>query len=1070
MDLRDQLQSALGTAYTIERELGGGGMSRVFVATETALGRRVVLKVLAGDAAAGLSADRFRREIQLAAALQHPHIVPLLSAGTAGELLYYTMPFVEGESLRARLHRTGELPVDEAVRYLREVASALEYAHAHGVVHRDIKPDNVLVSNGYAVVADFGVAKAVSASATVGSAGLTSLGVAIGTPAYMAPEQAAGDPGTDHRADIYAFGVMAYELLSGQTPFSGRPTPSLLAAHATEMPDAIDRRRPSTSGPLALVIMRCLEKRPADRWQTAGELRRALDAVPIRSGEVTLSGGATAPVSSGGYATGPVSDVLMPALGGISLLRAFGLYAAAFLGVGALAFAATKFIGLPAWVFPGALVIMALGLPVVVLTALAHRPGLGTTVTPGGTVATSSSPTGTKLAVAARPHLTWRRAVMGGAASVGTFALVVAGYMALRALGIGPAGSLLAAGTVRERDKVLVTDFAVSGPDSSLGGVVSEALRTDLSQSSAVSLISSSSVREALQRMQRPPNTRVDLTLGRDLAAREGIKALVDGDISSVGTAFVLTLRLVSASTGDVLTSFRTSANGAGDVIAAVDVLSKKLRAKIGESLKSVQNSPPLERVSTASLPALQKYVQGVHAADNLDYEHAAPLLEEAIALDSGFAMAYRKLAVVLGNDLRDPARVQWALGRAYALRDRLTDLERALTTAYYFDQGTEHDVTKAIAAYESALAIDSTNYIALQNVANLYEEQRNYERAAQLRERRLADHPTDRLTLETYAQDLIALARDSAARAAIARYRAAYPGAPDGERLIANFYANIGRLDSLEVVMRALLAHSGSNLRSRRFAINHLSRLAAERGKMREFRTLRAAMAATLQADKRYDALLADQAYIASMEAWVLGNHEQAAKRLDSALKASPIERLDTLQRPYLAFSNAYALAGRPDRAKALLAEFERVTPGKTPWSGQENNYFGARASIAIAERRYTDAVTEERKADVGACTLCALPGLAYAYDLAGEPDSALVTFERYVNGRLYFRQQQDQQYLAGTFKRLGELYEAKGEKGKAAGMYARFVDLWKDADPELQPLVTEVRKRLTTLSRAEK
>ncbi|HXY31999.1 MAG TPA: serine/threonine-protein kinase, partial [Gemmatimonadaceae bacterium] len=280
-DLRSQLQTTLSGSYTLERELGGGGMSRVFVATETALNREVVLKVLPPDLAAGVSVERFRREIQLAAKLQHAHIVPLLSAGDVNGLPYFTMPLIEGESLRARLVRSGELSITEAVRLLREVASALSYAHSKGIVHRDIKPDNVLVSHGDAMVTDFGVAKALAASTTKadGAAGLTSLGVALGTPAYMAPEQAAADPSSDSRVDIYSFGAMAYEVLSGQAPFSGRSSSAMLAAQISETPEPLAKRRPSVPPALAALVMRCLEKRPADRPQTADELVHALDAL-----------------------------------------------------------------------------------------------------------------------------------------------------------------------------------------------------------------------------------------------------------------------------------------------------------------------------------------------------------------------------------------------------------------------------------------------------------------------------------------------------------------------------------------------------------------------------------------------------------------------------------------------------------------------------------------------------------------------------------------------------------------------------------------------------------------------
>ena len=284
-DLRDQLQHTLGASYTLQRELGGGGMSRVFVAEDTALGRSVVVKVLPPDMASGVSIERFKREISLAARLQHPHIVPLLSAGETDGLPYFTMPFVEGESLRARLARGEEISIQEVVHLLREVASALAYAHRKGVIHRDIKPENVLIAEQHAMVTDFGVAKAISAATQADEDGLTAVGVALGTPAYMAPEQVAGDPGADHRADIYAFGVLAYELLAGRTPFGGRAVQALMAAHVIETPEPVNRRRSGIPAELAALVMRCLEKRPDNRPHSAEDILRKLDEVPATQRE-----------------------------------------------------------------------------------------------------------------------------------------------------------------------------------------------------------------------------------------------------------------------------------------------------------------------------------------------------------------------------------------------------------------------------------------------------------------------------------------------------------------------------------------------------------------------------------------------------------------------------------------------------------------------------------------------------------------------------------------------------------------------------------------------------------------
>ena len=280
-DLRDRLQASLGESYRLERELGGGGMSRVFVAQDTRLGREVVVKVLSPDLAAGVNNDRFHREILVAAQLQHPQIVPVLAAGDTDGLPYFTMPYVAGESLRRRLDGGRPLPVVDAVAVLRDVARALAYAHAHGVVHRDIKPDNVLVAGGSAAVTDFGIAKALSSSRTFDGENLTRVGNSLGTPAYMAPEQVAADPNADHRIDIYSFGAMAYELLSGSPPFSGRPPHSVLSAHLTEQPAPLQTRAPEVPPALAALVMKCLAKNPADRPQTADEIVRALDRVDL---------------------------------------------------------------------------------------------------------------------------------------------------------------------------------------------------------------------------------------------------------------------------------------------------------------------------------------------------------------------------------------------------------------------------------------------------------------------------------------------------------------------------------------------------------------------------------------------------------------------------------------------------------------------------------------------------------------------------------------------------------------------------------------------------------------------
>lgn len=281
--LADALRAALGPAYDIESELSGGGMSRVFVATERALNRKVVVKVLPPDLAAGVNRERFRREIQLAAQLQHPHIVPLLAAGDTEGILYYTMPFIEGESLKHALaHGTRFMP-REAVGILLDVVDALAYAHARGVIHRDVKPANVLRSGVHALVADFGVAKALSAS--LPAVGMTTSGMAIGTPQYMAPEQLAGDPAADHRVDLYAVGLLGYELLTGAPTFAEHSPQATMAAQLTRSPAPLSLKRPDVPDALSRALMRCLAKDPNDRPSSAQELRVELEEIVMPSGD-----------------------------------------------------------------------------------------------------------------------------------------------------------------------------------------------------------------------------------------------------------------------------------------------------------------------------------------------------------------------------------------------------------------------------------------------------------------------------------------------------------------------------------------------------------------------------------------------------------------------------------------------------------------------------------------------------------------------------------------------------------------------------------------------------------------
>jgi tetratricopeptide (TPR) repeat protein len=1056
MELREKLQNQLGGAYQIERELGGGGMSRVFAATETAFGRRVVIKVLPAELGASVNVERFKREIQVAANLQHPHIVPVLTAGEMGDVPFYTMPYIDGQSLRARM-AAGPIPIDECVSLLRDVARALAYAHEHHVVHRDIKPDNVLISGASATVTDFGIAKAISAARaadTLDGTGaapgaLTQLGMSIGTPTYMAPEQAAADPSTDHRADIYSFGCMAYEMLAGRPPFADPSPHKLLAAHMGTTPQPVSDLRPDAPPALAEIVMQCLQKDPDARPQRAADIARVLDAV---------SSGATPSLASGSRPG--------------SFRRGAIIYVVAFAAVAILAKAAQVAFGVPDWAVPTTIAIMTAGIPLYLATAyvqrVSRRAAASTPRTPMG-IAVPPTTLAT-LAVRAGPYLSWQRMRGLMASALGSFALLVVVLMALRPLGLGPLKSLMASGQLHDRDRILIGDFTSTGSDTTLGSVIAEAVRADLGQSPVISVITPQAVAADLQLMQRAPNTRIDTAVARIVARREGAKAIVTGDVHSLANGgFVVTMRLVGADSGQNIASLSGSANGAKDLIPTIGGLTRSLRRQMGESLKHVQASAGLAQVTTASIEALEKYTEAQRAMTQGDADKAIPLFKEAVTIDTGFASAYRGLAVALSNRGLDREGQIAAIARAYADTARLPETERWLAVATYWTQGPHPNEAKAAEAYKSLLAIRPTQYAALNNLALLYANQRQFDSAAALLRRAVASNPaqvTSYSNLMTNEAELGAWSQVDSTTAVLLKVSGNNPRVAMAR---AQYLFARGQYDSTVAFMDSVSAANPTDdlVKAQRNGV--VGMVAMTRGQVAEGMRLLTLNSAYNLAHGNTQVALGAPIDSAIIAVWFLSDTAKALSIVQNALKRVPLTSFPPLDRPYVALAQAYALMGKPELAKSMLTEFDRISSAYTQEAASRTRHV-IQTSIAMSERRYLDAAHESEAADVGNCTICRLPATGLAFDLAQMPDSAIAAFTRYVGSTsILQRSQADRLFLAGSYKRLGELWEAKGDRAKAAHYYAKFLDLWKNADPALQPQVTDVRKRLARLSDVE-
>ncbi len=591
---------------------------------------------------------------------------------------------------------------------------------------------------------------------------------------------------------------------------------------------------------------------------------------------------------------------------------------------------------------------------------------------------------------------------------------------------------------------------------------MTEALRVDLSQSPVIRLMDASAVRQALQRMNRGPGTAVDVAVAREIAVREGGAAVVAGDVGILGTSYVVSARLLASADGTELLALRETAESDAALVNAVDRLSARLRERIGESLRTIRGSEPLQRVTTASLEALRLYSRAEQADDAGDPAQAMRLLEEAVAYDTGFAMAHRKLAVLLTNTLAQQSRVNAAATRAYRHRDRLPPLERYLTTAYYYDQ-VEPDPDRTIDAYRNALEIDPDDATALNNLSIQLDERREWVEAEALLRRAMASAPI----YQNYVNLLniqVKQGKWAAADSTMVAFETQFPGHPATAMVRILMHIAKRDFEASERETLALAETARGTAELQRFTGVWLMMLQLVRGKLAAAERYAAEAQAESEADGDLAYALAYALGRAVDDALFRGAPDAAVRGADEALARYPLEQMDPVDRPYRRIARVYAMAGRADRARQLRGQWEHALDESQRPAEERFRWEGM---IAMAEGRYRDAIAAYRAyhGEAG-CNVCGLHELGRAYDSAGEADSALAVYERAVT----LPDPQSLRYeawsLGSTYKRLGELYEACADREKALEYYDKFVELWNDADPELQPLVEDVRGRIARLA----
>jgi eukaryotic-like serine/threonine-protein kinase len=733
----------------------------------------------------------------------------------------------------------------------------------------------------------------------------------------------------------------------------------------------------------------------------------------------------------------------------------------------------TQGIGLPAWVPGFAVVLFIIGLPIVLATAFVQDglPSRHVEDAPSDSASAPAPAAATAPATerppasgeAGRPRrdywlLTWHRAIAAGIVAFLLLGITAGGYMGLRNAGIGPFGSLIASGALDARERVIIAEFATTPGAEDLGRALTQAFRVDLAQSPVVTVLEPAYTRAALERMHRDPTERVDAELAREIAVREGLKAIVAGDVSRAGQGYVLSVSLLSAGDGAPLASFRESASDSTAVLTALDRLSRRLRERIGESLRTVNAGQRLAAVTTPSLDALRAYGEAVQAMDvDQDPRLATALLEEAIAHDSTFGMAWRKLAAIYRDHGVSRDRTIDAATRAYQLRDRMTPLEREHSAGLYHIVVTR-DHPAAIAAYRAILRTHPDDDAAHNNLAIVYAQERRYDLAIEHLERSLELDSTRAIAFTNLAYDYHRAGRLDDAERVLERYREGFGETRQYLRGVLHLAASRGDFEgAAELAGRKLELH-GDDPAARAGAGRILSDLAFRSGRLEDYRrhTETAHAADEQRGNPRTGFFREFERFWEDLELW----HDTtgAERRLLRAIEEHPFDALPAVDRPYGALIFAFSALRQPDRVREVMDAFEASVPMEVRGDDVQRRANAAWA-LAMAEGRYDDALAQLRILEpLSGCERCVAVDFAETFQHAGQADSAIARYEQFIalpDFRRIFRDWR----LPFVHERLADLYADQGDDASAARHAAAFVSLWEEADPPLQPRVQAKR-----------